>query len=87
MNYTILYRASVKRDMRRLDKPILQRVDAAILALADDPRPPGCVKLSGPLALWRIRVGDYRVVYEIQDRRLIIVVVNVAHHREVYRGL
>ena len=87
MKYTIIYRGSVKREMRRLDAVAARRVDAAILALADNPRPPGCVKLSGPSDLWRIRVGDYRVVYEIRDRQLIVVIVGIAHRREVYRGL
>jgi len=73
--------------MRQLDAHAAQRVDAAILALADNPRPTGCTKLSGESGLWRIRVGNYRVLYEIQDQQLIIVVVTVAHRREVHRGL
>jgi len=64
-----------------------RRVDAAILALSDNVRPAGCVKLSGLSDLWRIRVGDYRVVYEIRDRQLIVLIVGVAHRREVYRNL
>lgn len=87
MSYAILYRASVKREMRRLDANVARRLDAAILSLADNPRPSGCVKLSGQAGLWRIRVGDYRVVYEIRDRQLIVMVVSVAHRREVYREL
>ena len=87
MNYQILYRASVKRDMRRLDAPTAQRVDAAILALADDPRPAGCKKLAGKNDLWRLRVGAHRIVYQIQDDRLIVLVVRVAHRQDVYRGL
>ncbi len=87
MNYKILYRASVRREMRRLDAATAKRVDAAILALAENPRPSGCVRLSGQLHLWRIRVGDYRILYEIQDRQLIVLIVSVAHRREVYRGL
>jgi mRNA interferase RelE/StbE len=85
MSYAILYRTSVRREMRRLEAQIAQRVDAAITALADNPRPAGCLKLSGPKGLWRIRVGDFRIVYEIQDKQL--VVVSVANRREVYRGM
>jgi len=73
--------------MRHLDSGTVRRVDAAILALADNPRPAGCVKLSGLSDLWRIRVGDYRVVYEIRDRQLIVLIVGVAHRREIYRNL
>ena len=87
MKYTILYRASVKREMRRLDAGAARRVDAAILELADNPRPAGYLKLSGPFDLWRIRVGDYRVIYEIRDRQLTVLIVGVAHRREAYRGL
>ena len=87
MKFQVLYRASVKRDMRRLDAPTIKRIDAAILGLADNPRPAGCIRLSGQSDLWRIRVGDYRVLYEIHDDRLIVVVVAVAHRREVYRGV
>ncbi|MCC7350176.1 MAG: type II toxin-antitoxin system RelE/ParE family toxin [Phycisphaerales bacterium] len=57
------------------------------MALADDPRTAGSVKLSGASGLWRIRVGDYRVIYEIRDRQLIVLVVIIAQRREVYRGL
>jgi len=86
MKYTILYRATVKREMRRMDSGVVRRLDRAILELANNPRPPGCVKLAGADDLWRIRVGDYRVVYEIRDRQLIVLIVAVAHRREVYRG-
>jgi mRNA interferase RelE/StbE len=56
-----------------------------IRALADDPRPPGCEKLSG-LEQYRVRQGVYRIVYEIADKRLLVVVVRVGHRREVYRS-
>jgi mRNA interferase RelE/StbE len=55
--------------------------------LADNPRPPGCVKLAGQENLFRVRVGHYRIVYQIVDDRLIVVVILVAHRRDVYRGL
>jgi len=57
----------------------------AILALADDPRPPGCIKMSGYDDRWRIRVGDWRVVYRIEDGRLVVLVVTVAPRGGVYR--
>jgi mRNA interferase RelE/StbE len=73
--------------MRRLDAGATRRVDAAIRALADDPRPPGCLKLSGPSGLWRIRAGDWRVIYAIDDAARTVTVTTVAHRRESYRGL
>ena len=57
----------------------------AIFALADNPRPPGCIKMSGPGDDWRIRVGDWRVVYRIDDGRVVVVVVRVAPRGGVYR--
>ena len=53
--------------------------------LANDPRPPGCDKLAGVENLYRIRVGDYRVVYQIRDEMLLVLVVKIGHRREVYR--
>jgi mRNA interferase RelE/StbE len=66
-----------------LDKPLRRKILAAIDALSDNPRPGGCRKLAGQEA-WRIRVGDYRVIYEIHDQVLLILVVDVGH-REIYR--
>ena len=73
--------------MASLPKSILQRVDSAILRLARDPSPPGLKKLNGAEELYRIRVGDYRVVYQIEDKDLMILVVNVGNRREIYRDL
>jgi mRNA interferase RelE/StbE len=70
-----------------LPKADQTRVDQQILVLAQNPRPPGCIKLSGPSGLWRIRIGDYRVVYQIQDEQSIVLVVTIAHRRDVYRGI
>ncbi|WP_027942376.1 type II toxin-antitoxin system RelE/ParE family toxin [Amycolatopsis taiwanensis] len=58
---------------------------AAIELLADDPRPAGAKKLAGGEGEWRVRTGDYRVVYEIRDRVLVVLVVAVVHRREIYR--
>jgi mRNA interferase RelE/StbE len=65
----------------------MSRVNAAILALADDPYPPGSKKLQGEANLYRVRVGDYRVLYRIEDERLIVLVVNIGHRRDIYRSL
>ena len=81
MTYSVRYRPGVERDMRRLPKTVLRRADAAITAPPDDPRPPGCVKLKGHARLWRIRVGDWRIVYEIDDSGGIVEVTLVAHRR------
>ena len=62
-----------------------QRIRAAIDLLAEEPRPPGCTALSGEMSVYRVRVGDYRVVYEVVDARLIVHVIRVGHRREVYQ--
>jgi mRNA interferase RelE/StbE len=69
---------------RRLQKPVKDRVRAAIDALADDPRPPGAVKLAGRDD-YRVRVGDYRLVYAIDDSDRVVLVARIAHRRDVYR--
>lgn len=85
--YEIRFERSVDKLYRRLPKNLIARLDQAILALADDPRPPGCKKLVGERDYWRIRVGDWRIIYTIQDDMLLIVVVEVAPRGGAYRNL
>jgi mRNA interferase RelE/StbE len=87
LNYTIQYRPGVPRDLARIPRQLLRRIDRAILALGENPRPTGCRKLTGASRLWRIRVGDWRVVYEIDDPARIVDIQIVAHRRDVYRSL
>ena len=86
VDYTLQFDAHAFRAFERLPQDIQVRVMDAILALADDPRPLGCRKLAGGDNEYRIRVGDYRVIYQVFDTHLIIVMVDVGHRREVYRG-
>ena len=83
------YRIDLSRDavksLSGFDRSTQARIRAAIDALADEPRPSGSIKLAGGSGEWCIRVGDYRIVYEIHDGRLLVLVVRVAHRREVYR--
>jgi mRNA interferase RelE/StbE len=82
-SYRIVILPVAERQLRRIDSGPRKRIDTAILALAGDPRPNGCRKLSGSEE-YRIRVGDYRVLYEIEDAVLRILVVRVGHRRDVY---
>jgi mRNA interferase RelE/StbE len=82
--YRVEILPAVERQLRRLDSGARKRIDAAILSLAADPRPHGCRKLSGSEE-YRVRVGDYRILYEILDAVLRVLVVKVGHRRDVYR--
>jgi mRNA interferase RelE/StbE len=82
--YRIVFRKSVARDMRRVTDRDLRRILATIDSLSEDPRPEGVEKLSG-LERYRVRQGDYRIIYEIRDDEVIVVVVKVGHRKEVYR--
>jgi len=68
-----------------LPRPDQQRIRAAIDLLANEPRPPGCTKLSGEPNTYRVRTGDYRILYDVFDDRLVVQVVKVGHRRDVYR--
>jgi len=83
--YRVFLERAVEKDLKRLSSEVHDRVIIAIRGLASDPRPPGCRKLAGSKHDWRIRVGDYRVVYEIADEIRIVRVNRVRHRREVYR--
>ncbi len=84
MPYQIEMRPRAESALARLEPGIRRRIGAAIDGLALDPRPPGVKKMRGR-DQWRIRVGDYRVVYEIEDAVLRVLVVEVGHRREVYQ--
>lgn len=75
-----------RRDLQRLAPSVLERVYRVLIALGDDPRPAGSEKLIG-LEAYRIRVGDYRAIYEVDDRARLVTVSRVRHRREVYRKL
>ena len=84
MTYRVEILRSAQKQLAKINPQDQARIIAAVRALADNPRPPGCKKLSGRPA-WRIRSGQYRVIYEIHEGRLLVLVVAVGHRREVYR--
>ena len=83
--YRVLLESAAEKDLRRLSPDIHDRVITVIQGLTANPRPPGCRKLTGSKNDWRIRVGDYRVLYEIADAIRVVRVNRVRHRREVYR--
>jgi mRNA interferase RelE/StbE len=84
-NYKITFKSSVAKDLRAIPNADIQRILSRINVLAENPRAPGCIKLSGH-ELYRVRQGNYRIVYEIRDGELVVVVINVAHRSSVYTG-
>jgi mRNA interferase RelE/StbE len=83
--YRVLLERGAEKDLARLSSEIHDRIIKAIQALATNPRPSGCRKLAGSKNDWRIRVSDYRVIYEIADTIRVVRINRVRHRREVYR--
>lgn len=84
MTYCVEFTAAAARQVKKLPRPARDRVLDAIDGLADSPRPHGAKKLVGEQTAWRIRIGDYRVIYDVFDAELTVSVVWAAHRREVY---
>lgn len=85
MAYAIHYKPSAAKTIRKLDRQTARRLVAAIAARADDPRPPGSLQLVGGEGEFRIRDGAHRVIHDIEDNVLIVLVLKVGHRRDVYR--
>jgi mRNA interferase RelE/StbE len=83
--YRVVFTRSARRELEGLDATVARRIISVIESLTAEPRPHGCVKLQGAADLWRIRVGDYRVVYLIDDGAQLIDIRVVRHRRDVYR--
>lgn len=83
--YTVLIAKRAQRVLDRLEAGTRGRIESAIEALGANPRPAGVVKLSGPEDLYRIRVGVYRVVYQIEDKLITVTVTRVGHRRDIYQ--
>ncbi|MDQ1239117.1 MAG: mRNA interferase RelE/StbE [Thermodesulfobacteriota bacterium] len=82
-DYKLLVKRSVAKDLRAIPRKDIARILKVIEALSEEPRPPGCEKLSGQ-ERYRVRQGFYRIIYEIKDQELVVYVVKVGHRREVY---
>ncbi|SOC58355.1 type II toxin-antitoxin system RelE family toxin [Ornithinimicrobium cerasi] len=85
MTYKIEFSPAAARQLRKLDGSARRRVQAAVELLADEPRPTGAKKLVGGDGEWRVRTGDYRIVYEIDDGVLLVLVLAVGHRRDIYQ--
>jgi len=86
VSYRIVFAPAAVRQLRKLDPTVRRRIQAAVELLSTDPRPAGAKKLVGGEGEWRVRTGDYRIVYEIYDRKLVVLVLALGHRREIYRA-
>jgi len=85
MAYTIQFKPAALRQLEKLPRDAQRRIVARIETLCDDPFPAGCKKLAGAPDAWRVRVGKYRVIYQLRRNILVIFVLAVGHRRDVYR--
>jgi len=74
-----------QRELRKLSSDLQERIISCLEALAENPRPPGAEKLAGEENAYRVRVGDYRILYEVRDVVLVVIVMRIGHRRDVYR--
>jgi mRNA interferase RelE/StbE len=86
MTYVVTLAPSAARQLRKFDPRARRRSQAAIDLLSTDPRPPAATRLFGGAGEWRVRTGDYRIIYEIHDAELVVLVLRLGHRRQVYRG-
>jgi mRNA interferase RelE/StbE len=82
--YSVSITSRAERDLKRLDRPTKNRVVKAILELASNPRPAGCLKVRSEEGVWRVRIGDWRVGYSVDDAASTVTVIRIAHRREFY---
>jgi len=83
--YSLKIKRSAERDLKQLPRPLFLRLNQQILALREDPRPVGTRKLKGKIEGWRVRVGDYRIVYQIDDSAQVVTIARVRHRRDAYK--
>ena len=83
-SYRVEVKPSAKKELERLSNRLIARITRRLETLAPNPRPPGCKKLKGGDKEWRVRVGDYRVVYIVDDQELLVEVTRIRHRKDVY---
>ena len=83
--YQVSLTPAAVRQLKKMTPDAKRRIQAVLELLSDDPRPPSAVPLVGGSGEWRVRTGDYRVIYEIADREILVLVLRIGHRREVYQ--
>jgi mRNA interferase RelE/StbE len=85
VDYSITFARSARKELEIIDNKTIQKILSKIESLSNEPRPINCRKLHGEENLWRIRIGDYRVIYSIYDKKQIIDIIAIRHRSEAYR--
>ena len=85
MTYKVVVSKSAEKELSALPKGIIERIIYAVIALGENPRPGGCKKLKGYSNLWRIRIGNYRIIYSIDDVILLVDVREIGHRKDIYK--
>ena len=83
--YEVFLERRAERDIKRLPAEVFDRIIPHLKALSNNPKPSGCRKITGSKSDWRIRIGDYRVIYEINEREKAVKVMRIRHRKDVYR--
>lgn len=87
MPYAVALKPAAERALEKLRRDVQERLVARITALGEDSRPRGVEKLRGDLELFRVRVGDYRIIYQVEEDTCLVLIAKIGHRREVYRNL
>ena len=85
MSYSVIIKLSAQKQIEKLPAVYITKIKTAIMSLANNPRPQGCVKLTGSENIFRVRVGVYRIVYEVIDNILTVYIFDVDHRKQIYR--
>jgi mRNA interferase RelE/StbE len=83
-SYKIEWKSSAQKELRKLDKTVIPRLIEAVASLANNPYPVGCCKIVGSESSYRFRVGNYRIIYQVQNQELIIEIIKVGHRQSIY---
>jgi len=84
LTYRVELAPSAARQLKKFTPDVRRRIQGVLELLAEDPRPPAAKQLVGGAGEWRVRTGDYRVIYEIHDRQVVVLVLRMGHRREIY---
>ena len=83
--YKVFLEKRAEREIKKLPAEIFYRITPKLKTLSENPKPPGCRKITGAKSDWRIRIGDYRIIYEIDEQEKAVKVMRIRHRRDVYR--